>query len=159
MKLISQSLVGRAVGPSSGLAEYITYYYTCLELLQTVNAVSSSCVTLKIFFLGLGVTVTEINIKKVRKQHLKNIKNGKRCRDGMPKSMQKGRDDVIVKISSQSSIPTSFYITVANLCENDIGMKICKLTFTITSSLPCLHTFCMAFHPYIFLHLFKSCSK
>ena len=52
---------------------------------QTVNAVSSSCVTLKIFFLGLALTVTEINIKKVQKQDLKNIKNVKRCRDGMPK--------------------------------------------------------------------------
>ena len=45
-------------------------------------------VTLEIFFLGLGVTVTEINIKKVHKQDLKNIKNVKGCRDGMPKSMQ-----------------------------------------------------------------------
>ena len=56
----------------------------------TVNAVSSSgvVVTLEIFFLGLGLTVTEINIKKVQKQDLKNIRNVKRCRDGMPKSMQ-----------------------------------------------------------------------
>ena len=42
----------------------------------------------EIFFLGLGLTVTEINIKKVQKQDLKNIKNVKRCRDGMPKSMR-----------------------------------------------------------------------
>ena len=58
--------------------------------IKTVNAVSSSgvVVTLEIFFLGLGLTVTEINIKKVQKQDLKNIKNVKRCRDGMPKSMQ-----------------------------------------------------------------------
>ena len=42
----------------------------------------------EIFFLGLGVTLTEVNIKKVQKQDLKNIKNVKRCRDGMPKSMQ-----------------------------------------------------------------------
>ena len=46
------------------------------------------CYTWKKFFLGLGVTVTEINIKKVQKQDLKNIKNVKGCRDGMPKSMQ-----------------------------------------------------------------------
>ena len=85
MKLISQSLVGRAVGPSSGLAGYIIHAW---NYYQTVNTVSSSCVTLKIFFLGLGVTVTEINIKKVQKQDLKNIKNVKGCRDGMPKSMQ-----------------------------------------------------------------------
>ena len=45
-------------------------------------------VTLEIFFFGLGLTVTEINIKKVQKQDLKNIKNVKICRDGMPKSMQ-----------------------------------------------------------------------
>ena len=41
----------------------------------------------EIFFLCLGLTVTEINIKKVQKQDL-NIKNVKGCRDGMPKSMQ-----------------------------------------------------------------------
>ena len=67
---------------SSGYIIHAWNYY------QTVNAVSSSCVTLKIFFLGLGLTVTEINIKIVQKQDLKNIKNVKRCRDGMPKSMQ-----------------------------------------------------------------------
>ena len=39
------------------------------------------------FFLGLGLTVTEINIKKVQKQDLKNIKNVKICRDGMSKSI------------------------------------------------------------------------
>ena len=49
---------------------------------------SGVIVTLEIFFLGVGVTVTEINIKKVQKQDLKNIKNVKGCRDGMPKSMQ-----------------------------------------------------------------------
>ena len=42
----------------------------------------------EIFLVGLGLTVTEINIKKVQKQDLKNIKNVKGCRDGMPKSMQ-----------------------------------------------------------------------
>ena len=54
--------------------------------IKTVNAVSSCgvVVTLEIFFFGLGLTVTEINIKKVQKQDLKNIKNEKRCRDGMP---------------------------------------------------------------------------
>ena len=46
----------------------------------TTNAVSSSgvVVTLEIFFLGLGLTVTEINIKKVQKQDFKNIKNVKK---------------------------------------------------------------------------------
>ena len=42
----------------------------------------------EIFLVGLGLTVTEINIKKVQKQDLKNIKNVKGCRDGMPNSMQ-----------------------------------------------------------------------
>ena len=41
---------------------------------------------LKEIFLGLGVT--EINIKKVQKQDLKDIKNVNGCRDGMPKSIQ-----------------------------------------------------------------------
>ena len=50
----------------------------------------SSGVTLErnILLIGVGVTVTEINIKKVQKQDLKNIKNVEGCRDGMPKSMQ-----------------------------------------------------------------------
>ena len=41
--------------------------------IKTVNAVSSCgvVVTLEIFFFGLGLTVTEINIKKVQKQDLK----------------------------------------------------------------------------------------
>ena len=33
-------------------------------------------------FLGLGLTVTEINIKKIQKKEIKNVK---RCRDGMLK--------------------------------------------------------------------------
>ena len=32
--------------------------------------------------LGLGLTVTEINTKKVQKQEIKNVKNVKRCRNG-----------------------------------------------------------------------------
>ena len=43
------------------------------------------------------------------------------------KVCKQGRDDIIVKVNLQSPIPTSFYITVANLCENDIGMRLCKL--------------------------------
>ena len=58
----------------------------------------------------------KINIKKKStKTRLKNIKNVKGCRDGMPKSMQtRYRDDIIVKVNLQSPIPTSFYVTVAN---------------------------------------------
>ena len=49
-------------------------------------------------------------------------------------------DDIIVKVNLQSPIPTSFYITVANWCENDAGIRLCKSAFTIISSLPCFHT-------------------
>ena len=88
MKLVSQSLVGRAVGPSSGSSWL--YYYMPGTTTVTVNAISSSgvVVTLEFLLRLIGLTVTEINIKKVQKQDLKNIKNVKRCRDGMPKSMQ-----------------------------------------------------------------------
>ena len=75
------------------------------------------------------------------------------------KVCKQGRDDIIVKVSLQSPIPTSFYITVANLYENDIGMRLCKLTFTIISSLPCLHTFWHSIPSsfYIFNVFLKSC--
>ena len=43
---------------------------------------------LKEIFLGLCLTVTEISIKKVQKQHSKNMK---RCRDGMQKYAKKVR--------------------------------------------------------------------
>ena len=61
----------------------------------------------------------------------------------MPESIQTRYDiHVVVKVNLQSPIPTSFYITVANLCENDAGMRLCKYPFTIIiSSLPCLNTF------------------
>ena len=41
------------------------------------------------------------------------------------KVCKQGRDDIIVKVNLQSPIPTSFYITVANWCENDAGMRLC----------------------------------
>ena len=66
------------------LCQY-TYNYYMLETttIWTVKTVSGCGYTWKIYmFLGLGLIVTEINIKKVQNQ--KNI----RCRDGMPKSMQ-----------------------------------------------------------------------
>ena len=62
-----------------------------------------------IYIGGLGPPVPRK--KKVQKQDLKNIKNVKRCRDGMPKVCKQGRDDIIVKVNLQSPIPT---ITVAN---------------------------------------------
>ena len=75
------------------------------------------------------------------------------------KVCKQGRDDVIVKVNLQSPIPTSFYIAVTNQCQNDAGMWLCKFTFTITSSLPCLHTFWHAIPTsfYIF-NVFKSCN-
>ena len=54
-----------------------------------------------------------MHVPNIYIQDLKNIKNAKRCRDGMPKSMQTRQgDDIIVKVNLQSPIPTSLYITV-----------------------------------------------
>ena len=70
----------------------IAWFYGAPEsgyyMLGTTAKLSMPFRVLKEIFLGLGLTVTEINIKKVQKQDLKNIKNVKGCRDGMPKSMQ-----------------------------------------------------------------------
>ena len=55
--------------------------WQCYYMLGTTTKLSMPS------FERLGL-VTEINIKKVQKQDLKNIKNVKGCRDGMPKSMQ-----------------------------------------------------------------------
>ena len=58
-------------------------------MLGTTTKLSTPFQVLKeIFFLGLGLTVTEIKHQKVQKQDLENIKNVEGCRDGMPKSMQ-----------------------------------------------------------------------
>ena len=81
MKLVSQSLVGRAVGPSSGSS---WLYYTLL--LHAWNYT-------KLFqVLVLSQVTLEIKIKKVQKQDL-NIKNVKRCRDGRPKVSKQGTDN------------------------------------------------------------------
>ena len=45
------------------------------------------------FFLGLGVAVTEVNIKKVQKQNLKNIQNVKGVGMACQKVCKQGRDD------------------------------------------------------------------
>ena len=42
------------------------------------------------------------------------------------KVCKQGRDDIIVKVNLQSPIPTSFYITVENKCENDAGMRLVR---------------------------------
>ena len=85
-RLVSKSLVRSSgeVGLQQILAGNVI---TCLETLINCqccfNLVLGLQLHLKeIFFFGLGVTVTEINIKKVQKQDLKNIKNVKGCRDG-----------------------------------------------------------------------------
>ena len=73
MKLVSQSLLGRVVGPSSS-SSWLHYYYmpgTTTKLSTLFQVLVLSRVTLEIFFIGLGLTVTEINIKKVQKQDLK----------------------------------------------------------------------------------------
>ena len=52
-------------------------------MLRTATKLSMPFPVLKeIFFLGVGLRLT------VQKQDLKNIKNVKGCRDGIPKSMQ-----------------------------------------------------------------------
>ena len=92
---------------------------TCLEpllncqcsFLEPLLNCQCSFQVLKEIFLGLALTVAEINIKKVQKQDLKNIKNvGMACQ----KICKQGRNDIIVKVNLKSLIPTSFYITVAN---------------------------------------------
>ena len=69
---------------------------------KIVVSSSGVVVTLErnILFLGLGLTVTEINIKKkVQKQDLKNIKNVKVIGMVCQKVCKEGRDDIIVKIN------------------------------------------------------------
>ena len=53
------------------------------------------------------------------------------------KVCKQGRNDIIVKVNLQSHLFTLQLQT----CENDAGMRLCKFTFTIISSLPYLHTF------------------
>ena len=65
--------------PSSD-SSWKSYY-----MLGTATKLSMPFQVLKeMFFLGLGLAVTEIDIKSTETR----LKNVKRCRDGMPKSMQ-----------------------------------------------------------------------
>ena len=84
---MAQNLVQRVI--STPLDS--SWHITCLEPLLSCQIMRFQVLELwlhlKETFLGLGLTVTEINIKKVQKQEIKNIKNVKRCRDGMPKGM------------------------------------------------------------------------
>ena len=68
---------------------YTTHYYYMLETTTKLSMLFQVLVLwlhLKEIFLGLRLTVTEINIKKVQKQDLKKPKM--MYRDGMPKSIQ-----------------------------------------------------------------------
>ena len=91
-----------------GLHQILAGRIECYYMLGTTTKLSMQFQVLKeIFFLGSGLTVTEINIKKVQKQDLKNIKNvGMACQ----KACKQGRDDIIVKVNLQSPIPTSLYM-------------------------------------------------
>ena len=70
---------------------------TCLKeiFLRVAAATNLSVPSGATEMLGppLGLTVTEINIKKYRKKKIKTLKCRKICMDGVPKSMQQGRDD------------------------------------------------------------------
>ena len=73
---------------------YTFILYTCLEPLLNCPCCSSSGVSgihlKRILFFELGLAVLKLTPKKYRnkKIKIKNIKNVKRCRDGVPKSMQ-----------------------------------------------------------------------
>ena len=88
-KNIRRAHEGHAGGGRETIIQFVVailhIYYTCLELLPNCQRCFKFLCNI---LLRFGLTVTEINIKKVQKQDLKNIKNVKRCRDGMPKSMQ-----------------------------------------------------------------------
>ena len=51
------------------------------------------------------------------------------------KVCEQGRDDIIIYKA------ISVHLFTLQLQANDAGMRLCIFTFTIISSLPCLHTF------------------
>ena len=65
------------------------------------------------------------------------------------KVRKEGSDDIIMRVNLQSLIPALFPHLVCNCNVEDVGIGLCKFTFTITNSegkftkpsLPCLHTF------------------
>ena len=80
------------VGTEHGTIGHPSQYYNNYHMFgatTTLNAVSSPgvVVTLEIFFLGLVLPVTVINIKNVHKQENKNVRNVKK-KKGMPKCKQ-----------------------------------------------------------------------
>ena len=93
-------------------------------------------------FLGLGLTVTEINIKKVQKQEIpRNIRNVKCLQHHKalqtPLSIcacKQGSYDIIVKVNTQSLVSTSFYTTVVTR-EKDARRGLCILILYIIPTL------------------------
>ena len=82
----------------------------------------------------------------------KNIKNIKRGRNGMPKSMQTRDEIIIVKV--KSLIPASFFTPVCNCNVNrcrEWALKIYIHYYIIPTLFACF----LACHPYIFLYIFK----
>ena len=88
----------------------------------------------------IGLAITEIMIKKGRKQENKNIKNVKRCRDGMPKVCKQGWDGAWKQRSTywQSPIPTSFHTTVRQHAL--LKSRICTIHAVITAVHEYLHS-------------------
>ena len=57
-------------------------------------------VTLEIFFLGFGLTITEINIKEVQKRENRKKKCKKHVGMACHKVYKQGRDDIKMKADS-----------------------------------------------------------
>ena len=75
------------------LLELYTQSWQCYYMLGTTTKLSRPFRVLGLQLVTLERNILhrlkpKINIKKVQKQDLKNIKNVKGCRNGMPKSMQ-----------------------------------------------------------------------
>ena len=88
MKEISCTKGGR-LAIHQVLAGKLCFTFTFLKpLLNCQWCSNSGVVVTHTLFFDLGVAVTEINTKKSIETRNKNIKNVKRCRDGMPKSMR-----------------------------------------------------------------------
>ena len=82
-------------------------------MLGTTTVSSRVVATLEKMYVCLGLTVTEIKIKKVQKQGNKNIRNVKDVGMACKKVCKQGRG-------------------------KDVGMRLCIFTFTFTSYLLCI---------------------
>ena len=72
---------------------------------------------------------------------------------------KQGRDDIVVKVVYKASSLHRFHVSLKLYCIKDVGIGLCKFTFTTISSLPCLHNFWHVIPAsfYIFNVFFKSC--